>query len=195
MKTEILAGYFVVSLDGSVRLRDDLKFRVKKLNAKSKIPVRAHSTDAGMDLYSTINETIPPGSRRVIPTGVACAVPEGWSLILKDKSGLASNNGLHVMAGVVDCFSEDTLITTIEGPKTINEIKINDACFSLNENTGEIEKDFISAIIDTGEQEIIVFETEKGVLKITPGTKIYTKNGIKLAKDVTEDDELIFDNF
>lgn len=102
MKTEILAGYFVVSLDGSVRLRDDLKFRVKKLNAKSKIPVRAHSTDAGMDLYSTINETIPPGSRRVIPTGVACAVPEGWSLILKDKSGLASNNGLHVMAGVVD---------------------------------------------------------------------------------------------
>lgn len=102
MKTEFLAGYFVVSLDGSIKLRNDLKFRVRKLNAKSKIPLRAHSTDAGMDFYSTINETIPPGGRRTIPTGISCAVPEGWSLILKDKSGLAVNNGLHVMAGVVD---------------------------------------------------------------------------------------------
>jgi len=102
MKTEFLTSYFSVSLDGKIKLREDLKFRIKKLNAKSKTPIRAHSTDAGIDFYSTTNETIPPGGRRSIPTGIACAVPEGWSLILKDKSGLALNNGLHVMAGIID---------------------------------------------------------------------------------------------
>ena len=196
MQTEILTSYFTYDINTKqITPRKDLQLRFQKLSPKAKIPIRAHSTDAGIDFFSTTSETIPPGSRRVISTGLRTAVPEGWALILKDKSGLAVNNGLHVMAGVIDCFSENTLISTVEGPKTIHEIKINDICFSLNETTGEIEKDFISAIVDTGEQEIIIFETNKGELKVTPGTKIYTKEGIKLASEITESDELIFDSF
>ena len=102
MINNYLAGYFNVDSKGQITLREDLKCRVKKLNSKAKIPVRAHSTDAGIDFFSTINDVIPPGGRRSIPTGIACAVPEGWALILKDKSGLAKNNGVHIMAGVVD---------------------------------------------------------------------------------------------
>ena len=102
MKTTILTSYFVVDLKGNIKIRDDLKLRVQKISPKAKVPVRAHETDAGIDIYSINAETIPPGSRRVLPTGIKVAVPEGWALILKDKSGLAVNNGVHIMAGVID---------------------------------------------------------------------------------------------
>lgn len=102
MKTTILTSYFVVDLQGNIKIRDDLKLRVQKISPKAKVPVRAHETDAGIDIYSIGPETIPPGSRRVLPTGIKVAVPEGWALILKDKSGLAVNNGVHIMAGVID---------------------------------------------------------------------------------------------
>ena len=74
---------------------------------------------------------------------------------------------------------------------TINELKINDIVFSFNEKTLEIEKDTIVNIFNTGEQEIIVFETEYGTLEVTPNSEIYTKNGLKLAKEITDTDEII----
>ena len=102
MSNSTLTPYFEIFSDGSMKLRQDLKFRVQKLNPKAKAPIREHATDAGIDFYSAIKETIPPGGRRIIPTGLRVAIPECWSLILKDKSGLAKNNGVHVLAGVID---------------------------------------------------------------------------------------------
>jgi len=195
VSNSILTPYFEVFGDGTMKLRQDLKFRVQKLNPKAIAPIRAHSTDAGVDFFSTVKEIIPPGGRRIISTGLRVAIPECWSLILKDKSGLAKNNGIHILAGVIDCFSEDTVISTVAGNKTIKEISIEEPCFSFNEENSIIEKDYISAIMDTGEQEVIVFETEQGCLKVTPGTKVYTRNGIKLASEITEEDELIFEQF
>jgi len=103
MQTEMLTSYFIYDINTKqITPRKDLKLRFQKLNPKAKIPIRAHTTDAGIDFFSTVSETIPSGSRRVISTGLRTAVPEGWALILKDKSGLAVNNGLHVLGGVVD---------------------------------------------------------------------------------------------
>ena len=58
----------------------------------------------------------------------------------------------------------------------------------------EIERDVISAIIDKGEGELISFETDEGVLEVTPNTEVYTNNGLKKAKDIDENDFLIFSN-
>ena len=87
------------------------KVRVQRLHDKAKMPVRAHPTDAGMDLFfcptpkpeldSQIETVLPFGSS-VIPTGLKIEVPEGYMLEIKNKSGIASKRGLLVGACVVD---------------------------------------------------------------------------------------------
>ena len=88
-----------------------MKIRVTRLHEQVKLPVRAHPTDAGMDLFfcptpkpeldSQIETVLPFGSS-IIPTGLKIEVPEGYMLEIKNKSGIASKRGLLVGACVVD---------------------------------------------------------------------------------------------
>lgn len=50
---------------------------VKKLNSKAKLPERATATSAGADLCACIDDDVVlmPGDRKLIPTGLAIAVP------------------------------------------------------------------------------------------------------------------------
>jgi len=88
-----------------------MKVRVQRLHANAKMPLRAHSTDAGMDLFfcptpkpelDSQVETVLPFGSSVIPTGLKIEVPEGYMLEIKNKSGIASKRGLLVGACVVD---------------------------------------------------------------------------------------------
>jgi dUTP pyrophosphatase len=84
-----------------------MKVKVSKLRENSKLPVRAHSTDAGMDLFFCPDEpgmsvVIPPSESRLLPTGLKIEVPEGYMLEIKNKSGIAAKRGLVVGACVVD---------------------------------------------------------------------------------------------
>lgn len=57
---------------------------------------------AGYDLRTTEAFTIHPGERRLIGTGFAWALPDGFMGIIRPRSGLAVKHGLHVMAGLLD---------------------------------------------------------------------------------------------
>ena len=80
-----------------------MRVRVQRVHENAKMPVRAHKTDAGMDLFfcpepkpeldSQIETVLPFGSS-VIPTGLKIEVPEGYMLEIKNKSGIASKRGL-----------------------------------------------------------------------------------------------------
>ena len=85
--------------------------RVARVHEEAKLPVRAHASDAGMDLFfcptpkpelTTQVETVLPFGSSVIPTGLKIEVPEGYMLEIKNKSGIASKRGLLVGACVVD---------------------------------------------------------------------------------------------
>ena len=82
-------------------------------------------------------------------------------------------------------------ILTIDGDKTIKELRIGDIVYSFNEDSLEVEKDVVSAIFDTGIQEVLLIDTEHGILEVTLNSEVYTKDGIKLAKNLTENDEII----
>jgi len=79
-----------------------MKLPIKKLHPEAKIPSFAHATDAGMDLHTTIDVTIEPGTLFAIPTGIAFAIPTGHVGLIWDKSGVAIKRGLKTMGGVVD---------------------------------------------------------------------------------------------
>ncbi len=79
-----------------------MKVQVLRLRESAKIPVFAHGTDAGMDLFSVDNVTIPRGERARIGTGIAVAIPEGYVGLVWDKSGLSHCSGLKTLGGVID---------------------------------------------------------------------------------------------
>ena len=81
--------------------------KVYKTRATAKLPVRAHSTDAGMDFFfcpeePMVAKRIPAGASVLLQTGVKVQVPEGCMLQIMNKSGIASKKHLITGACVVD---------------------------------------------------------------------------------------------
>ena len=79
-----------------------MKLKILKIDSEAIIPNYANEDDAGLDLYSAENFILKPGQRRAVETGVKMEIPEGYVGLVWDKSGLALNNGIKTMAGVVD---------------------------------------------------------------------------------------------
>jgi dUTP pyrophosphatase len=66
------------------------------------MPTRAHSVDAGLDLYATEDAVIFRDGSYTFDTGVHVEIPEGYVGFLKSKSGLNVKQGIQ-SAGVIDC--------------------------------------------------------------------------------------------
>jgi dUTP pyrophosphatase len=62
------------------------------------LPLPAYATDgaAGMDLLAAVMSSvvIPPGGRMLVPTGLRIAIPHGYELQVRPRSGLALKNGI-----------------------------------------------------------------------------------------------------
>jgi len=69
-----------------------------KVNEGATIPAYAHLGDAGADLYACLKEdvTILPGEVAIIPTGISVAVPHGYELQIRPRSGLSAKTKLRV---------------------------------------------------------------------------------------------------
>jgi len=85
-----------------------LEIYMKKLAHSSDLPLPAYATDqsAGMDLMAAVEEdvVIKKGERKLIPTGVAIALPEGYEAQIRPRSGLAFKHGITVLntPGTID---------------------------------------------------------------------------------------------
>ncbi|HZH47104.1 MAG TPA: dUTP diphosphatase [Roseococcus sp.] len=83
-----------------------MKVLVRRLPHGEGLPLPAYATDgaAGMDLLAAAALTIPPGGRALVPTGLAIALPAGFELQVRPRSGLALRHGITVLnaPGTVD---------------------------------------------------------------------------------------------
>lgn len=79
-------------------------------------PVYAHETDAGMDIYSPAEYTIAPGETVIIPTGIKCAIPEGYALLIQPRSGQSVKTKLRIAntPGLIDSGYRDTIGVIVE---------------------------------------------------------------------------------
>lgn len=76
------------------------QLKIKKLHEEATIPTRAHSTDAGVDIYA--NETVTVTNGTKISTGIAIDIPAGYEGTIRPRSGLTSKTRLRVQLGTVD---------------------------------------------------------------------------------------------
>lgn len=63
--------------------------QVKRLNEDAVIPKYATEGSAGFDFYSTSDVEIQPGQTVVVPTGLAMAIPLGYEIQIRPRSGMA----------------------------------------------------------------------------------------------------------
>ncbi|MFC6150858.1 MULTISPECIES: dUTP diphosphatase [Mumia] len=77
---------------------------VTLLDPSIPLPAYAHPGDAGADLCTTVDVTLQPGERAVVPTGIAIAIPVGYVALVHPRSGLAARAGLSIVnaPGTVD---------------------------------------------------------------------------------------------
>jgi dUTP pyrophosphatase len=74
----------------------------QRLDPRAVLPTRGSEAAAGLDLYSIEAVRLEPGQRVVARTGLAVAIPKGFYGRVAPRSGLATKNGLDVLAGVID---------------------------------------------------------------------------------------------
>lgn len=75
--------------------------KIKKLHRFALLPVKKPG-DAGYDIYSCKEAVIQPKDRMLIRTGIASEFPSDYVARICDRSGMATKEGFHVMAGVID---------------------------------------------------------------------------------------------
>jgi len=75
-----------------------IPIRVRRLPHANGLPLPSYATAgaAGMDLFAAVDVpvTIEPGKRALIPTGLAIALPPGFELQVRPRSGLALRHGI-----------------------------------------------------------------------------------------------------
>ncbi len=80
--------------------------KIKKLRENAQMPTYGSEFAAGADIYAAIDEavTIAPNETKLIPTGLAFQIPEGYAGFVYARSGMASKRGLAPAnkVGVID---------------------------------------------------------------------------------------------
>lgn len=93
------------------------------------LPAYATAQSAGMDLRANIPEsfTFQPLERRLIPTGLYIALPEGYEAQVRPRSGLALKHGITVLnsPGTIDSDYRGELMVLLinlsQDPFTVND--------------------------------------------------------------------------
>ena len=81
-----------------------LAIPLKALDAELPVPACAYAGDAAVDLRSTIDETLQPFERKLVPCGIAVAIPVGYAGFVLPRSGLAARHGVSLVnaPGLID---------------------------------------------------------------------------------------------
>jgi dUTP pyrophosphatase len=79
---------------------------IQRLQHAEGLALPAYATEgaAGMDLLAARDITLAPGARALVPTGIAVAIPDGFEMQVRPRSGLALKHGVTVLnaPGTVD---------------------------------------------------------------------------------------------
>jgi len=103
-----------------------MKVLIKRLDPDLPLPSYAKPGDAGADIYSRIDIELNPGERKLIPTGIAIALPPGFAAFVHPRSGRAIKEGLGMVnaPGTVDAAYRGELQVILINHDSQNSIRI-----------------------------------------------------------------------
>lgn len=122
------------------------------------LPAYATSQSAGMDLRANIDDavTLRPLERKLIPTGLRMALPQGYEAQVRPRSGLALKHGITVLN------SPGTIDADYRGEIMVLLVNLSDKDFVIN--PGERIAQMVVARHETASWEIVdtLDSTERG---------------------------------
>src|SRR5574344_2884718 len=100
-----------------------MKVYFTKLNKDAVIPTYAHTGDAGMDIRAIEDVELNPHETKIIHTGIAVAIPEGYELQVRPRSGLSLKTPLRVSntPGTIDSGYRDEIGIIISNTSLNND--------------------------------------------------------------------------
>ena len=107
----------------------NFKIKIKKLNENATIPTYGSEFSAGADLYSCEGEDviISSGETRLIHTGIALEIPQGYVGLIYARSGLATKRGLAPAnkVGVIDSDYRGEIMVALYNQSNIEQTVAN----------------------------------------------------------------------
>lgn len=112
----IMSDIFNSIVDFNDELTSSILIPIEFCNKNARMPIYAHETDAGLDIYSTEDINIRPGETILIKTGLKVAIPVGYELQVRPKSGISLKTKLRVAntPGTIDSGYRDEIGIIIE---------------------------------------------------------------------------------
>ena len=126
--------------NNSQRLTTHVK--IKKLHEDAVIPKYARELDAGFDLVAIEDTLIAPGESAKIPTGLAFALPEGYELQVRPRSGIGAKTKLRLSnaPGTVDAGYRGEVCVLIDNIRFVSNERGTE-CFDASEKTITVEQE------------------------------------------------------
>ena len=134
VKKDFLRRFFMIIINAISETEGVAKKIINipvELMEDAKIPAYARLGDAGLDVYSTEDIEIGPGETKLIHTGLKVAIPRGYELQVRPKSGISLKTKLRVAntPGTIDSGYRDEVCVIIENL----EPKIADIDYDFDE--------------------------------------------------------------
>lgn len=123
---------------------------IEKINENAVLPAYAHDGDAGMDLYAAEDVTIAPGQTVLVKTGLKFAIPVGFEVQIRPRSGISLNTPLRIP----------------NAPGTIDSGYRGEICIIM-ENTSPERSDVIGQVFGVGDKG-----NQKGTYQIKKGDRV-----------------------
>jgi dUTP pyrophosphatase len=126
--------------------------------AEALLPAFATAGAAGADIRAALAEplTLMPGSRAMVPTGLAFAIPVGFEVQVRPRSGLAATHGVTVLN------APGTIDSDYRGEVKVILVNLGDAPFKI-ENGDRIAQLVVASVVTARfEAREILDETDRG---------------------------------
>jgi len=90
-------------------MNEKIKLPMEKCREEAVAPKYASDGDAGMDLYSCADILVKPGQSVLVPTGLKMAIPYGYEVQIRPRSGISLKTPLRIpnAPGTIDCGYRD----------------------------------------------------------------------------------------
>ncbi|WP_419879078.1 dUTP diphosphatase [Brevibacillus centrosporus] len=139
--------------------------KIKKLHPDAVIPQYARAMDAGFDLVAVEDVLVAPGESVKVPTGLAFALPEGFELQVRPRSGISVKTKLRLSnaPGTIDAGYRGEVAILVDNTREASRTYKN-VCLDASEKevTVDQEVDTHSYLIKKGDR------LAQGVIAIVP---------------------------
>ncbi|MEL7835036.1 dUTP diphosphatase [Fodinibius sp. Rm-B-1B1-1] len=137
-----------------------MKIQFKKLPHAEDLPLPSYESEfaAGMDIRAALDEpiTLKPGERKLIPSGLKMAMPQGYEAQMRPRSGLAYRNGITMLN------TPGTIDADYRGELKMLAVNLGDEEFTINHGD-RIAQMVIAPVIQANINKVeVLSETERG---------------------------------